>query len=187
MQLNHKFGWREIEGWFNFCRVYDRIIRESKSGDQIVEVGTWFGKSTCYLTSRAKMSGKPLKIFAVDNFKKNLSVLKQNSKSIYSEFIQNMTKAGVIDIITVLPIESTVAAHNFSNESLSTVLLNNNQNYEQILSELKAWYPKVKKGGIIAGQNYCFQAVKNAIKNMRLKVEIYAGDVNEWEFWVHNK
>lgn len=137
MNLNPRFTYRDIEGWFNHNRLYDHAVAEAKNGDSLVEIGPWYGKSLAYLASRAKMSGKLLHLYGIDQLRSE-------------QIMENMIRAGVIDIIHLLPIDSTVASLNFPDNSVFFVYLSATENTEK---HVRSWLPKVKKGGIIAGQN----------------------------------
>lgn len=45
-------------------------------------------------------------------------------------------------------------AKQVANESLDFIYLDGDHSYEGVTADLKAWAPKVKKGGIIAGHDY---------------------------------
>lgn len=149
MDLNNKFGWRDIEGWFGHSSIYDQIIREASKNDTIIEIGTWLGKSSCYLASRAKMSGKNIKIVCVDTFSSQNSLL---------EFNEHMTKAGVIDYVGSMIMNSELASYNVGKEAAFAVFIDNSET-----KDIRNWYPKIKQGGIIAGYN---PSIDNSIKKI---------------------
>ena len=62
MQNEH---WKTIFGWFDFESTYDLAIDHLKDGDIAIELGTFLGKSTCYLAQRLKESGKKRKFMLV--------------------------------------------------------------------------------------------------------------------------
>jgi len=49
---------------------------------------------------------------------------------------------------------SIEAVDSFSDESLDFVFIDGNHKYEYVKADLEAWYPKVRQGGIIAGDDY---------------------------------
>lgn len=165
MDLNDKFGWQDIEGWFGFPHVYDKIVREAGQNDTLIEVGSWLGKSTAYLISRAKLSGKSLYIAAVDHF----------GDKIYRQFVENMTKAGAVDLLAVMPMSSQNAVHNVHDNAIFAVFMNKQQTTQE---EIKAWYSKVKPGGIIGG-------VGSPPKDM--KCETWKSTGNVWSAWTATK
>lgn len=42
----------------------------------------------------------------------------------------------------------------FKDESLDFVYIDGNHDYKFVLEDIQAWYPKVKKGGIVSGHDY---------------------------------
>lgn len=193
MHLNDKFGWREIEGWFNFSPVYDHIIRRASKNDIIVEIGTWFGKSTCYLAQRAKLSRKNLHIIAVDTFKGDGEAvykekIAEHGGSIYGKFIENMTKAGVIEVISPMQMSSISASYHIPNESVFAVFIDGNHSYKEVYEDVRAWLPKVKPGGILAGHDICMPDVSNAVRDALASLNIksheqWMGD-DGWPSWL---
>lgn len=157
MDLNNKFGWQDIEGWFGFQQIYDKMIREAAPNDTLVEIGSWLGKSTAYLVSRAKLSGKSLYITAVDRF----------GDRAYRKFIENMTRAGAVDVLAVMPMSSQNAVQNVHDNAIFAVFLNGSYKPKDILD----WYSKVKPGGIIGG-------IGPAPKDMKCKT--WGGPLPAW-------
>lgn len=49
---------------------------------------------------------------------------------------------------------SVDAAKDFEDESLDFVYIDGLHDYESASADIKAWYPKVKKGGILSGHDY---------------------------------
>lgn len=76
------------------------------------------------------------------------------------------------------------------NESLDLVYLDAGHYYDAVMKDLEAWYPRVKKGGIVAGHDYAnkdykvFEAVQDFIKEKNIEVHLIAED--HWSnsgFW----
>jgi cephalosporin hydroxylase len=169
MDLNNKFDWQDIEGFFNFNELYDKFVQEAAEKDTIIEIGTWFGKSTCYLATQAKLANKSLKIIAVDHFigssnePELLSKVAVHGGSIYDKFVENMTKAGVIDIIGVMAMNSLTAASKIENESAFAIYIDGNHQKANVCADVLAWYPKVKPGGYLAGHDIAMPEVREGL------------------------
>lgn len=58
---------------------------------------------------------------------------------------------------------SVNAAELFEDESIDFVYIDGDHNYEAVTADIKAWYPKIKSGGIISGHDYI---EKNAKRNI---------------------
>ncbi len=132
--------YEEIDGWFGpeDAKAYDYIISNSKSNAAIVEVGSHLGRSSAYL---------------VDNKKHNQTVVCVDiweQEELFASFKENM---GDRDYQAVRK-PSVEAAEWYADESLDAVFIDANHTYESVKEDIAAWYPKVKKGGYIAGHDY---------------------------------
>jgi hypothetical protein len=58
------------------------------------------------------------------------------------------------DRVKVLRMDSAEAAATFAEKSLSFVYLDGDHSLDGVLKDLQAWWPKVQRGGIIAGHDY---------------------------------
>ena len=174
MELSNKFGWQHIDGWFNFAKIYDQIIREADKNDIIIEVGCHDGKSTCYLAARTKMSGKNVKIIAIDKLNGNLT-----------KIMENLTLAGVVDYASISHTTSEVAAYNTRNETVNTVFIDN-CHYDTVLKEIKHWYPKIKAGGKMFGYNVFGEKLKDELCHLGFYEE-YLGSDESLSVWKISK
>ena len=59
---------------------------------------------------------------------------------------------------------STEAAKDFPDESLDFVYIDANHRYEHVVADIAAWLPKVRKDGIISGDDY-IQFVKQDVQH----------------------
>eukprot|EP00441_Pelagodinium_beii_P009559 CAMPEP_0197692210 /NCGR_PEP_ID=MMETSP1338-20131121/110767_1 /TAXON_ID=43686 ORGANISM="Pelagodinium beii, Strain RCC1491" /NCGR_SAMPLE_ID=MMETSP1338 /ASSEMBLY_ACC=CAM_ASM_000754 /LENGTH=244 /DNA_ID=CAMNT_0043274841 /DNA_START=44 /DNA_END=775 /DNA_ORIENTATION=+ len=49
---------------------------------------------------------------------------------------------------------SVVVASSFRDEALDWIFIDAGHKYEEILADLEAWYPKVRRGGLLSGDDY---------------------------------
>jgi predicted O-methyltransferase YrrM len=110
-------------------------------------------------------SGKPIKLYCVDTW--NGSIEHQDmdcikNDSLYNEFISNT--ALLDSVIVPLRMSSLEAAIQFEDNSIDFVFLDASHEYEDIKADIKAWYPKVKPGGLFAGHDYAWDGVNKAVK-----------------------
>jgi predicted O-methyltransferase YrrM len=59
--------------------------------------------------------------------------------------------------------KSWLAADQFDDESCDLVYIDGDHTYDGVVKDLAAWYPKVKKGGIICGDDIGWPGVKKAV------------------------
>lgn len=151
----------DIPGWFDWSPLYDRMVNKFPSGT-FVEVGTYLGRSLCYLGQRVKESGKPIRVVGVDwcvgsgieNGKDNHGheVVNGNG-SFASQLHRNVCDCGVEDIVTLMIGDSRNVAKLFPNGSLDFVFLDAKHDYQHFKADLLSWLPKVRPGGVIAGDD----------------------------------
>jgi predicted O-methyltransferase YrrM len=61
--------------------------------------------------------------------------------------------------------KSVDVAEKFQNGCFDYVYIDGAHDYMNVLRDLNAWYPKVKKGGIFAGHDFWFDGVKQAVQD----------------------
>jgi hypothetical protein len=78
--------------------------------------------------------------------------------------------------VTILRQYSHDAVSRFADESLDWVYLDANHTYEAIKEDLKRWWPKVKKGGILSGHDYFHEpafGVIQAVNEFLIEYNLY--------------
>jgi predicted O-methyltransferase YrrM len=138
-----------IIGWFSFERLYRDMVNKFPSGSIFIEVGTYEGKSLAYLLVEMINAEKQFKVIGVDSF----TFLGENGKNILENLYTNLTP--VRDKFDTLICQSWDAASQFNDKSVDFVFLDADHVYDSIIKDLRAWVPKIKPGGIIAGHDYC--------------------------------
>lgn len=143
------------EDWFTYPNLYSKIVEHFQSGSKFVEVGSWKGRSVCFLAVEVENSGKKISIDSVDTWLGSEEhvgheILKEDK--LYKEFIMNIEP--VKHIVNPIRMTSLDAANLYVDESLDFVFIDASHKYEDVLDDIKAWYPKVKKGGFFAGHDY---------------------------------
>ena len=158
MMNNH---WESIHGWFDFSFLYDEVVASAKNGDTIIEVGTWLGKSTCYLAQKIKERGINVHFYACDIFTRpspetptwSDGQITLTDLSFYTMFLENIKKQGVEDIVTPIVESSLEFVKRFGKHSVDFLFLDNDHANEHVIQELVLWYPRVKPGSIMAGHD----------------------------------
>jgi len=151
--------WELIQGWFDYGNLYSHVVANLSDNSTIVEIGAWRGKSTSCLGSLIKQSKKKIKVYAVDTFEGSNEQLHKDliatmPTSLFDEFIDNIKMCGVDDIVEPVRMTSVEASAKFKDASIDFVMIDGSHDYESVVSDIDAWLPKVKKGGLIAGDDY---------------------------------
>lgn len=172
-------SWKEIHGWFDFEDVYKRIVNAIPDGGQFAEVGCWMGRSLAAFHELAKASGKRISLHAVDTFKGapanpvHAAMLEAHGGSVEKIFRENMKAVGVNGELTVHPFESVLAAANFSDGSLDAAFIDADHREEFVKADIKAWLPKIKSGGILAGHDADEAGVAKAVVELLPSAKVY--------------
>jgi hypothetical protein len=149
--MNHFYD--KLEGWFDFEAVYYRIAREIPPGAAIAEVGCYKGKSIAYLAveilNRAlwdpEFSKALPRFYCIDTWA-------NRGYDMYPEFTKSLWP--VASLITPVQMPSCAASLLFPDGGLDFVFIDACHDYEYIYHDIKAWFPKIKKGGYIGGHDY---------------------------------
>jgi predicted O-methyltransferase YrrM len=176
--MEHFF--HKIQGWFSFANLYSKVVADLPSGSHIVEVGAWKGRSTAYLAVEIVNSGKNIKLDVVDiwtgsendptAFHTDEEFVKCN-RNIFELFKKNI--APVKHIVNPIQLPSVEAAKAYADQSVDFVLIDAEHTYAEVKKDILAWLPKVKNGGIIAGDDYNPASFPGVIKAVH---EIFTND-----------
>jgi cephalosporin hydroxylase len=157
------------EDWFSYPNLYSEMVSRVDSG-VFVEVGSWKGRSASFMGVEIINSKKAISLFCVDTWlgsseHQNMDCVRNNT--LYEEFLSNISP--INDVITPLRMPSLEASRLFDDESIEFIFLDASHDYDDVLADIKAWYPKVKSGGVIAGHDYYpngehWQGVMKAVK-----------------------
>lgn len=114
----------------------------------IVELGSYFGKSTCTL---AEWCRGTTKVHAVDMWD-NRNMGKEMKADTFAEFSKNIEPWK--DRIHPIREDTVAAAKNFKGPVIDLLFIDANHSYTACLADLEAWYPLVKVGGTIMLHDY---------------------------------
>lgn len=158
--------YENIEGYFDFPHLYDRMVAEAKDGDSFVEIGSWKGRSACYMAELIKESGKNIKLYCIDSWTGNVFG-EGNLGDSFNIFKGNLNSQGfkvsVNGDITAIISDSLSAVTNFKDESLQFVYLDGAHGYENVVKEIQLYLPKIKVGGYLGGHDFPDPNVNKAV------------------------
>lgn len=132
----------DIKGAINSREETELSSLAERVSGVFVEIGSWKGHSASIIGAVAKRTGGHL--YCVDHWKED---------GIYNTFEHNLNTLGLRDYVTPIIMDSLTAVNKFADESIDFLFIDADHRYEPFVSDLKAWYPKVKKGGIICGHD----------------------------------
>jgi predicted O-methyltransferase YrrM len=147
--------WDRIEGFFNFASLYAEIAMKLPRGAVCVEVGSWHGRSACFLGAMLRVHNPTARLYCVDHGlgSPELQPCEPNGPIL----VANVRACGLADIVEVILEKSTEAAGRFADGSLDFCFIDADHAYSSVLGDLRAWAPKLKPGGLLAGHDYSIE------------------------------
>ena len=159
---------KEIFGWFSYSHLYNFFVEQSSNDSIIVEIGSFFGKSTNYLLEKVKKSGKNIKVVAIDTFhgsqneECHLDIVSKYDGDIYQPFTENVD----IERLTILKEKSEDACKYFGNGTIDFLMIDGDHSYDGVTNDISNYFYKVKPGGYISGDDYnVFNSTTNAVND----------------------
>ena len=155
-------------GWFSYSHLYNFFVEQSSNNSIIVEIGSFFGKSTNYLLEKVKKSGKNIKVVAIDTFhgsqneECHLDIVSKYDDDIYQPFTENVD----IERLTILKEKSEDACKYFGNGTIDFLMIDGDHSYDGVTNDISNYFYKVKPGGYISGDDYnVFNSTTNAVND----------------------
>ncbi len=150
-----------VEGWLSHHEailLYELAKKVSAQGE-IVEIGSYKGKSTIALASGLYASKKLGKIWAIDPHE---GIIKEGqhfpNKKTFNDFKKNIQTAGVESLVQPVVETSRKAAKEW-NQPIRLLFLDGLHDYQHTVEDYRIWSPWVVKGGVIAFHDgFCGEA-----------------------------
>lgn len=151
--------------------VFSDMINEN--GYKIVaEVGCGYGQHSKYILKTTNID----KLFMIDSYKyydndlfsysiKNIIIPSYTLEQKFDDF-SKMVENDVKEFgnkVQFVRTSSTEAVEYFPDNILDAIFIDANHEFEYVLQDLNMWWPKVKNGGIMAGDDYWMEGVAKAV------------------------
>ena len=153
-----KHFYTRIQGWSHYLvPAYRHIMyRLEMDKPHVVEVGCWAGRSTACLAVELYTNKSEFILHWVDHWQGcdepyyEKDEVKQ--RNVFEEFKNNLKP--VLEYITIHRSSSVEASKQFKDKSLELVCIDDGHDYESVKASIDAWWPKVKTGGWMIGDDH---------------------------------
>ena len=170
--LNHtdrRFHWAWLSEHNDVLRHDMRVLNgllNQIGGNQFVDLGCFIGGFTQVLATHAQKRGG--KVYSVDLYKQTKGGLdfcmEHLNYPCKEYFIENMNSVGLMDVINLHEGCSWEYADRFDDESVDFIWIDASHIYPDVIRDIRNWYPKLRKGGIIAGHDYSDWGVEMSVR-----------------------
>lgn len=204
--------YKKIHGFFDFEELYQEAVFNAKDGAHFIEIGAMMGKSACYLGECIKESGKNIRVDLIDlwDCEEDVTAIPTfdyivpygEGQTAYHEGFRmvgypvvqrkclntctnNLKKAGVYEYFNFIQYDSKYSHVLYTDNSLDFIFIDGDHSFKGCYEDLINFYPKVKKGKLLAGHDYTkkgqpgvVMAVDSFRKSMRLDLYVYTNKFN---------
>ena len=152
----------EIGGWMHAPEL-EYLFQLGRKHGKILEMGSWFGRSTHALCSGQLTRKDGGTVYAVDHFKGNPSEQETEHKfaaeggDVYGAFMAN---CGHFPNLKVMRMDSGEAAAQFEDGSLDSVFLDGDHMAPSVIKDIETWWPKVRVYGSLCGHDLHWPGVQ---------------------------
>ncbi len=180
-----------VPGYFDFDNIYIMALNEAQNEDILVEVGSYFGKSACFMLEAINHFNKDVKFYTVDPF---IIVPNDDAQvhglgtgtpwdepisqwaervgedALWKAFNWNVKSCPGFKYLTeIIRMESIKASFKFQNDSVKFCFLDDGHSYENMRDEIEVWWPKIKPNGFLGGHDW-FSDVNKAVIEFLSKI-----------------
>ena len=183
----HKHKGHELRGWPWLTGSLRKVVN-ALSGGVIVEIGVYGGASLLSIVESCQRAGSH--IYGIDPWEKvevgNGAFMALDKREIYRSSIkkvrlnlERIIKAEGYDNVTLIHDFSKNAVGRFEDESVDIVLIDGDHSYDAVYEDLSLWFPKVKAGGSMWGDDFNLYSVHAAAQKFceekKLKLHTHKG------------
>lgn len=157
--------WRDVPGWFNFSGAYDLAIQHVQDGDNVLEIGSFLGKSSAYFADLIRKSGKNIHFYCVDPWKMNQVDVKLPLPYDFKYlFDKTLDELKLTDFVTAIQATSEDAYARLKDKRFKFILIDGLHDYPHVIQDLKLYAPLLTEDGLITGDDYLADGVQKAVR-----------------------
>jgi hypothetical protein len=140
------------------------------------------------MAEQIKLSGKLIRFDCVDTWKGSqygshpelVANLESEGKTLRGEFERNLRRADLWKYVNPIQMESVSAAETYADGSLDFVFIDADHRVAAVEADCRAWWPKLKPGGVMAGHDAQNQMVQEGIRRAFGEIEYHAKGMIWW-------
>ena len=163
----------DLQGW-NSQHTYLSSCLPPTGDALVIEVGVWKGASTAFIAGEMAARGRRGAVIAVDTWlgssehwlhQRGAGWARDVGRDgLYRLFLTNMASLGLSRRCIPLPLDSLNAAAVVGHLGLQADMIHVDagHDFNSVMADLQAWWPNVRPGGWLVGDDYSWPTVSHA-------------------------
>lgn len=172
------------QGWYGNGAPIEMLFAIYKP-KVVIEVGCWAGASTRHMASLLSEGGV---VYAVDHWKGSIEHQPGQGwwspilPKLYEQFLSNVIHAQLTDKIIPVRMSSLEASKHLAHISADLIYIDASHDYQSVYDDLNAWYPLLKEGGILSGDDWGYPDICKAVYQFAEEkgLEVKAPEARLW-------
>ncbi len=189
---------KDLRGWNSNDRIFEYLIKKINP-KLIIEIGSWKGLSAIEMADHIKTLNIDSKIICIDTWlgaqefwttlsnteERNL-MFKNGYPQIYYQFLSNVVHTNNQNIITPLPLPSSIAYKVLEYHGIKAdlIYIDGSHEYQDVLADIKNYLPILNDGGVLFGDDYN-ELWPGVIKAVNEELTNKFNIINN--FWIYEK
>lgn len=135
----------------------------------VVEIGSWKGRSTVALALGLCGRGNG-RVYAIDPHTGSREHIDAYGRvDTFSDFLQNIDKAGLADVVEPIRTTSHEASVRFERNSVNVLFIDGSHEYQDVLTDIEDWAPILADTAVVAFNDPLYPGVYRALRDVVLK------------------
>lgn len=157
--------YQNIEGWFSYEYIYKDIVGQTEDDSLFVEIGSYKGRSAAFMAVEIINSGKKIEFHCIDpmTLMSHYLEMPENEKEGYSAEDFHKRLEPVKGFYKLQQMTSDEACGLYQDGSIDFLMIDGDHTYEGVCKDLKNWIPKMRPGGLIAGDDVFLDEIRQAV------------------------
>jgi len=148
-------------------------------GTTYVEIGSYYGASSCFIARGVEGSQTGGRLFCVDTWMND--AMTEGNRDTYQQFRNNTLPYG--GIITPLRNRSSEAAELVHTE-VNFLFVDGDHSYQGVVTDIQAWFPKLSRDALVIFHDYSWaEGVQKAVNEFVKPIERSPGGLVDNAYW----
>lgn len=186
-------SYKDVPGWVNEAEwIYEEMVNKAKDGDYFVEIGVFLGQSTTRMCELIRDSKKNIKFDAIDIFWTIPHAINNYKDAGHpKEFLDyftdmeekwNVDILGVVkhplhslalmDYVNLITCDEKYAHFIYKDNSINFLWIDGDHHPDVVYNDLVNYWPKLKKGGVIGGDDIHYSEVLSDVKKFSKEYKV---------------